>query len=150
VCVTASVIMSIGQAAGTAKGTIPWLWIGIGFAVVVVAAVVVFLSRAGKELETEIRLVVTKGQQSGQTLKIVSPFATIGSESDNDITAPDDKVSRHHARFQYRKGTLTVTDANSLYGTFLNGERVETASCANGDHLRLGTEFECRIEIGSA
>lgn len=149
-CVTASLMISIGQAAATAKGAIPWLWIGIGLAVVAVAVVVVFLLRAGKELETEIRLIVTKGQQKGQTLKIVSAFATIGSDSNNDITVPDDKVSKHHARFQYRKGTLTVTDANSLYGTYLNGERAETASCADGSLLRLGTEFECRVEIGSS
>jgi len=148
--IAASLLISLGQAAGTANGSIPWLWIGIGAAVLVVAAIVVFLLRAGKDLEADIRLIVTKGQQSGSALPITSAFATIGSESDNDITIADDKVSKHHARFQYRRGTLTVTDANSLYGTFLNGTRVEEATCASGDSLRLGTEFECRIEIGSS
>jgi len=147
---TASILIGLGQSTATAEGSIPWLWIGIGAAVLVIAVVVVFLLRAGKELEDQIRLVVTKGQQSGKALRITSAFATIGSENDNDITVTDDKVSRHHARFQYRRGMLTISDANSLYGTFLNGERVEEATCANGDTLRLGTEFECRVEIGSS
>jgi pSer/pThr/pTyr-binding forkhead associated (FHA) protein len=146
---TGSLLITVGQAAGNAPRGIPWLWIGIGLAVLVVAVVVLFLLRAGRELEAEIRLVVTKGQQSGEALRIVSAYATIGSENDNDLIIADDKVSQHHARFSFRKGTLTVADANSLYGTFLNGERVEEAACAHGDVLRLGTQFECRIEIGS-
>lgn len=146
----ASLTIILGQAASAAEGSIPWLWIGIGAAVAVTVVVVLFLLRAGKELETEIRLVVTKGQQNGEALRITTAYATIGSERDNDVVVPDDKVSKHHARFHYRRGTLTISDTNSLYGTFVNGERIEEAACASGDTLRLGTEFECRIEIGAA
>lgn len=146
----ASLTIIPAQSAGTAQGSIPWLWIGIGAVVLIAAVVMVLLLRAGKELETEIRLVVTKGQRRGQALKITATYATVGSESDNDVVVPDDKVSKHHARFHYRKGTLTVSDSNSLYGTFLNGQRIEEATCTSGDTLRLGTEFECRVEIGSS
>jgi hypothetical protein len=146
---TGSLLITIGQAPGTAAGSVPWFWIGIGLGVFVVAVLVLFLLRAGRELEVAIRLVVTKGRQSGEALRIASAYATIGSESDNDITITDDKVSKHHARLHFRKGTLTVADANSLYGTFLNGERVTEATCAHGDLLGLGTQFECRIEIGA-
>jgi len=143
----AAVLMAVGELTPSESTSLPWLWIGIGLLVVSIGAVVLFLLRAGRELDTEIRLVVTKGLQSGTALRIGSSYATIGSEGDNDITVGDDKVSRHHARFRYRRGNLTVSDSNSLYGTFLNGERVNEAVCADGDMLRLGTQFECRIEL---
>jgi hypothetical protein len=145
----ASLLISIGEAAAAEAESLPWLWIGLGLAVVVAGAVVIYLLRAGRELRTEIRLVVTKGTRCGEALRIASAYATIGSETDNDITIGDDKVSRHHARFRYRKGSLTVADSNSLYGTFLNGKRVEEATCVHGDLLGLGTQFECRIELGA-
>ena len=145
--VPAALLIAVGELTGTETTSLPWLWIGLGLAATVIGAVVVFLLRAGRELDRDIRLVVTKGLQSGTALRIGSSYATIGSEGDNDITVVDDKVSRHHARFSYRRGSLTVADANSLHGTFLNGERVNEAACADGDVLRLGTQFECRIEI---
>jgi len=146
--VPAALLTLVGELNATDTTSLPWLWIGLGLAVVVIVAVVVFLLRAGRELNTEIHLVVTVGQQRGAKLRIGTSYTTIGSEGDNDITVVDDKVGRHHARFCYRRGSLTVADSNSLYGTFLNGARVNEAVCADGDVLRLGTQFECRIEIG--
>ncbi|GAB4319584.1 MAG: hypothetical protein Kow0074_09280 [Candidatus Zixiibacteriota bacterium] len=128
-------------------GGIPWLWIIIGVVVLAVVVIGLIAYRAGGELSVPIRLVVTAGSKTGAEIPLTSAYVTIGTEKDNDIVVDDDKVSKHHARFTYAKSTLTIHDANSLYGTFVNGERVEKAQCKDGDVIRLGTEFECRVEL---
>ncbi len=48
-------------------------------------------------------------------------------------------VSRKHAEFRLSGGRCTVSDANSRFGTFLKGERVnEPAEVRVGDHVQLG------------
>jgi hypothetical protein len=126
---------------------LPWLWIGVGAAVLVLAAIVFILFRAGAELSQEIYLVITEGDRRGEKIKITSSYTTIGSGRDNDVVVDEDKVSQHHARLTYGKGKLKVADTNSLYGTYLNGERVEEAACAHGDSLKFGPRLECRIEM---
>src|SRR6185436_1798613 len=48
-------------------------------------------------------------------------------------------VSRKHAEFRLGGGRYTVNDANSRFGTFLNGETVKApAEVRVGDHVQLG------------
>jgi ABC-type multidrug transport system ATPase subunit/pSer/pThr/pTyr-binding forkhead associated (FHA) protein len=48
-------------------------------------------------------------------------------------------VSRKHAEFRLGDGRCTLTDANSRFGTFLNGEKVtDPAAVRVGDHVQLG------------
>ena len=59
------------------------------------------------------------------------------------LGAADLGVSRVHAAlaFNAQRGTLTVSDMNSMNGTFLNGLRLhpqEVHELRPGDHLRLG------------
>jgi hypothetical protein len=126
-------------------GTMSWWWYIVGGVVLAIIIIGIIAYRAGGELKVPIRLVVTGGTHTGSEFPLQSTFVTIGSERDNDIVVNDDKVSKHHARLTYAKSTLTITDANSLYGTFVNGERVERAVCRDGDVIRLGTTFECRV-----
>jgi hypothetical protein len=137
----------LAQESTAASGSIPWLWIIIGAVVLIVAVIGIIAYRAGGEMSEPIRLVVTGGVHSGAEFAIRSAFATIGTEKDNDVVVNDDKVSKHHVRCSFRKGTLTIADTNSLYGTFLNDERIEEASCNDGDVIRLGTEFTCRVVL---
>jgi pSer/pThr/pTyr-binding forkhead associated (FHA) protein len=139
--------ISTGAAPGTDGAGLPWLWIGIGIAVLILAAIVMILFRAGAELSQEIYLVVTEGDRRGETIKVTSSYTTIGSGGDNDVVLDEDKISQHHARLTYGKGKLKVADTNSLYGTYLNGERIEEAVCAHGDSLKFGPRVECRIEM---
>lgn len=130
-----------------AAGGLPWLWIIIGLAVVIIAVVVIIMFRAGGELGQPIRLVVTKGTHTGTEFALASAFSTIGSEKDNDVVVRDDKVSRHHARIKYAKGVMTISDDNSLYGTFVNGNRVDECACDDGAVIGIGPNFECRVVL---
>src|SRR2546423_9316685 len=48
-------------------------------------------------------------------------------------------VSRKHAQFRLADGHCTVADANSRFGTFVNGERITTpAEVRVGSHVQLG------------
>src|SRR5499427_203100 len=48
-------------------------------------------------------------------------------------------VSRKHAEFRLGDGRCTVSDANSRFGTFVNGERISApAEVRVGSHLQLG------------
>lgn len=49
-------------------------------------------------------------------------------------------VSRKHAEFRLSDGRYLVTDANSRFGTFVNGQRItEPAEVRVGSHIQLGT-----------
>jgi pSer/pThr/pTyr-binding forkhead associated (FHA) protein len=47
-------------------------------------------------------------------------------------------VSRRHAEFVREDGGFVVRDVGSLNGTYLNRERIETASLAGGDEVQIG------------
>ena len=74
---------------------------------------------------------------------------TVGSMREFADTALDDStVSRLHVRFFEEGGEVCMTDLNSLYGTCLNGERLEpneTVKILPQDEIRIGRlEFRCR------
>jgi pSer/pThr/pTyr-binding forkhead associated (FHA) protein len=49
------------------------------------------------------------------------------------------KVSRKHAEIEYRDGLFLVRDLNSKGGTYVNGNRVETAELSKGDVITLAS-----------
>ncbi len=72
-----------------------------------------------------------------------SSIKTLGRAAGVDFVLDAQLVSRVHCRFTVDQGgELTVTDLESTNGTFLNDERVTTASVHTGDRLRVG-----RVEI---
>src|SRR5438045_9401863 len=49
-------------------------------------------------------------------------------------------VSRKHAEFHLADGRCTVADANSRFGTFINGERItQPVEVRVGSHVQLGS-----------
>ncbi len=47
-------------------------------------------------------------------------------------------VSRRHAEFHRGANAFTVRDVGSLNGTYVNRERVESATLNNGDEVQIG------------
>jgi pSer/pThr/pTyr-binding forkhead associated (FHA) protein len=47
-------------------------------------------------------------------------------------------VSRRHAEFHRGSSAFTVRDVGSLNGTYVNRERVESATLSNGDEVQIG------------
>jgi pSer/pThr/pTyr-binding forkhead associated (FHA) protein len=66
----------------------------------------------------------------------------IGREPDCDFQIADDAVSTRHARLSYRYLQWWVEDLQSTNGTYLNDQRVETATVIiKGDELHIGHQI---------
>ncbi len=84
-------------------------------------------------------LVVRKGPQPGERFFIDRPRLTIGRDPESDIFLNDMTVSRMHAVVEQIGSTVTVTDAGSLNGTYVNGVLVDSAELDHGDAVQIGT-----------
>lgn len=83
-------------------------------------------------------LVVRRGPNAGARFLLDHDITTSGRHPDSDIFLDDVTVSRRHAEF-HRGGTgFTVRDVGSLNGTYVNRERVESATLSNGDEVQIG------------
>ena len=67
---------------------------------------------------------------------------TVGRATGADFIVDAALVSRVHCRLTASDDTLEVLDLSSTNGTFVNDKRIEKASLANGDRLRVG-----RVEL---
>jgi ABC transport system ATP-binding/permease protein len=63
---------------------------------------------------------------------------TIGRAPDSGIVVPDVLASRHHALLVPTPLGVQIQDANSINGTFVNGERVKDAVLRENDVVTIG------------
>jgi len=83
-------------------------------------------------------LQIRQGPGAGAVFVLDADVVSCGRDGGNEIALDGATVSRKHADF-YRQGAgYTVSDLDSLNGTYVNGERVKTAALATGDELRIG------------
>ena len=83
-------------------------------------------------------LVVKRGPNAGSRFLLDADVTTAGRHPDSDIFLDDVTVSRRHAEFVREQSGFVVRDVGSLNGTYLNRERIETASLAGGDEVQIG------------
>ncbi len=83
-------------------------------------------------------LVVRKGVEVGERFYLEKPELTIGRDPESDIFLNDVTVSRMHARLHIDGGEVTIVDAGSLNGTYVNNEVVGDALLASGDSVQIG------------
>jgi len=76
------------------------------------------------------------GTESEHTVK--SEGSTIGRSKECDIRLEGPGLSRLHAVVESVDGKLVIRDQASNNGTYVNGERVETAELAEGDEIKIG------------
>jgi len=84
-------------------------------------------------------LIVNKGPQLGEMFYLDRPAFSIGRDPKSDIFLNDMTVSRAHARLEIVGGAVTVRDAGSLNGTYVNGVCVDQAELSDNDVLQIGT-----------
>ena len=70
----------------------------------------------------------------------------IGRGDQSDLQLNDPSVSRVHCRVIASRGIVTLTDAGSRWGTFVNGQRVEECDLRPGDCITIG-ESKLRLEV---
>ncbi|MFW0107944.1 FHA domain-containing protein [Rothia sp. P7181] len=85
------------------------------------------------ELEGARFLLNSELDENGAEKQIV-----VGRSPDSDVFLDDVTVSRQHAVFTPNAGSFAITDNNSLNGTYLNGDRVDTAFLMNGSEIQIG------------
>ncbi|QDU91690.1 Transcriptional regulatory protein ZraR [Pirellulimonas nuda] len=64
---------------------------------------------------------------------------TMGRGGDCDLTLNDRLCSRVHAQVALEEGRWVVRDCESRNGTFVNGQRAESAALGEGHVVRIGT-----------
>lgn len=72
----------------------------------------------------------------------------IGRQPECHIHYPNECVSREHASLRWHEGAWHIVDENSSNGTYVNGQKVDTARLHNGDsvfimglYILMGTGF---------
>jgi pSer/pThr/pTyr-binding forkhead associated (FHA) protein len=76
------------------------------------------------------------GQRAQQPVEADESRA--GRHADNDIVLDDITVSQHHAEFRRENRKFQVVDIDSLDGTYVNRELVDSAVLVNGDEIQMG------------
>lgn len=69
----------------------------------------------------------------------------VGRRSDCRIFVPDMRVSRQHARIHWENGAWMLEDLGSNNGTFVNGERVQSAKLKHQDEIAIANN-RIRVE----
>jgi pSer/pThr/pTyr-binding forkhead associated (FHA) protein len=83
-------------------------------------------------------LVLCRGPEAGTEFELDTDVVGCGRDPGNEIVLDDVTVSRKHTEFHRGAGEYTVCDMGSLNGTYVNGERVRTATLTTGDEVRIG------------
>ena len=83
-------------------------------------------------------LVVRRGPEVGERFYLDRSRLTLGRDPASDIFLNDVTVSREHALLEADGDEVTVSDAGSLNGVYVNGVTVDRAVLRNGDQLQIG------------
>jgi len=99
-------------------------------------------------------LIARRGPGAGSRFLIDSDVTTAGRHPDADIFLDDVTVSRRHADFVRSGTTVEVRDLGSLNGTYVDGERIDSAVLSEGAEVQVGkfrlTWFASRHDLPTA
>ncbi len=83
------------------------------------------------------RLVVLGGPLAGHQV-VITGSVEIGREGTGLALAGDAQASRKHARIDLAPSGVLITDLGSTNGTFVNGQRINSAALRPGDTVTIG------------
>jgi hypothetical protein len=87
-----------------------------------------------------IRLVANTGPAQGSVFDVGETGATLGRLPENSICLTDGRLSRHHARIDFRDNGYWLSDLGSQNGTLVNDHPLtEAHRLQAGDSIELGT-----------
>jgi pSer/pThr/pTyr-binding forkhead associated (FHA) protein len=84
------------------------------------------------------RYLEVQGQGDTVLVRLEREVTRIGRGLAADLRLDENSVSRRHAMLVNDSDGARILDDRSSNGTFVNGERVEQATLANGDVVMLG------------
>jgi FHA domain/zinc-ribbon domain len=83
-------------------------------------------------------LLVRRGPNAGSRFLLDRRTTTAGRHPESDIFLDDVTVSRSHGEFYRHGAQVSVRDAGSLNGTYVNRQRIDEATLSNGDEVQIG------------
>lgn len=83
-------------------------------------------------------LVVRKGPEVGERFYLDRSRLTVGRDPLADIFLNDITVSRAHAVLEVAANEVSIADAGSLNGIYVNGVSVDRAVLHTGDQVQIG------------
>ena len=91
------------------------------------------------EIPTDLGiLVVRRGPNAGSTFALDAATTSIGRHPDSDLFLDDVTVSRRHALIRRTPDGYTISDAGSLNGTYVRGERIDTTELTDMSEVQIG------------
>ena len=93
-------------------------------------------------------LVCLKVLRGGEGLVAIGRNTIVGREAAGAAVLHGQGLSRMHARFMRKlDGSITVVDAGSTNGVFVDGQRVEAATLREGSVIQLGADVVLLLEF---
>jgi hypothetical protein len=87
----------------------------------------------------------------GSSVVLSRDIVTIGRTRNNDVCIQSSGVSRDHARLLVAPGSVTLVDASSTNGCFVNDQRVKRHRLREGDLVRIGDRsFRFALSLSAA
>jgi diguanylate cyclase (GGDEF)-like protein len=83
-------------------------------------------------------LVVLRGLDVGNVIRLEGDEVVVGRDPDNSIILTDEGVSRRHARFMRDGKVYRIEDLGSTNGVFVNGSQASRVALVDGDKILLG------------
>jgi pSer/pThr/pTyr-binding forkhead associated (FHA) protein len=95
----------------------------------------------------DVALVMIKEDGQTREFPIGPGTTTIGRKEDCELRIPLAEISRKHATVIVGEDKVTVRDAGSANGTYVNNRRVSEQDLSAGDHVVVGpVVFTVRID----
>jgi diguanylate cyclase (GGDEF)-like protein len=92
-------------------------------------------------------IIRARGAQLGQVTRLGTEPIRVGRAQECEIWLSDDGVSRKHAVIRPDPSGYVVEDTQSANGTFVAGQRVETARLGDGDLIQFGPQAVFRYSV---
>jgi transcriptional regulator with GAF, ATPase, and Fis domain len=86
----------------------------------------------------KVRLIVTRGPDTGLTLETAGVPVRIGTAADSDMVLSDDTVSRRHAELEPTPLGMRIRDVESTNGLVIGGMRIRDAFIPGDFQVALG------------
>ena len=89
----------------------------------------------------KLSLTIKSGTLGGQSFELVEGIMTIGRGENCRVRFDpfgEKLASKHHAFIELKPDGFYLTDYNSTNGTFLNGQKINTAKLNSGDIIQFG------------
>ena len=83
-------------------------------------------------------LLMLKGPNIGDKIILEKDSYTIGRDHNVDIFLDDITISRKHASIKKTEEGMRLTDLESLNGSYVNDQSIESVLLKNGDKIQIG------------